>query len=57
MDYARLTPVLVEAVKELHAKSHEKTAQIASLEYKIAELRERLARIERVSARGEGGAR
>jgi len=50
MDYSKLTPLLVEAVKELHVKVEEKDAQIAALraekDKEIAELKVRLERLD-----------
>jgi hypothetical protein len=43
MDYGKLTPLLVEAVKELHA-------EVKAKDQKIAELGERLERIEKLLA-------
>jgi len=46
MDYSRLTPVLVEAVKELHAELLDRDATIAAQSEELATLRDRLDTLE-----------
>ncbi len=41
LDYARLIPILIEAIKEQQLQAQEKDAQIAALEERVASLETR----------------
>ncbi len=47
VDYSRLTPLLIEAVKELKAQDEARQVQIDALKAQNAELRSRIEALEK----------